>query len=65
MPIHPDIAARFPLLAGLSSLHEAYTTPAGLAQIRQYESWEPVTGPPSVDSRTQQSAATVSSCGTG
>jgi acetyl esterase len=51
VPIHPDIAARFPLLAGLSSLHEAYTTPAGLAQIRQYESWEPVTGPPSVDIR--------------
>ena len=51
MPIHPDVAARFPLLDGLTSMREAYGTPAGLAQIRGYESWEPVTGPPHVPSR--------------
>ena len=34
MPIHPDVAARFPLLDGLTSMREAYGTPAGLAQIR-------------------------------
>ena len=51
MPIHPDVAARFPLLDGLSSMREAYGTPEGLAQIRGYESWEPVTGPPHVPSR--------------
>jgi acetyl esterase/lipase len=51
MPIHPDVAARFPLLDGLSSLHEAYTTPAGLAQIQRYETWEPEVGPPDVATR--------------
>ena len=34
MPIHPDVAARFPLLDGLTSMREAYGTPEGLAQIR-------------------------------
>jgi acetyl esterase/lipase len=51
VPVHPTIAARFPLLDGLTSLHEAYTTPAGLARIREYESWEPAEGPPVVDIR--------------
>src|SRR4051794_41166703 len=51
MPIHPDVAAHFPLLDGLSSLHEAYTTPAGLAQIQRYETWEPEVGPPDVATR--------------
>jgi acetyl esterase/lipase len=51
VPIHPDVAARFPLLDGLTSLHEAYTTPAGLAQIQRYESWEPEVGPPDVATR--------------
>jgi acetyl esterase/lipase len=51
VPIHPDVAARFPLLDGLTSLHEAYTTPAGLAQIQRYESWEPEVGPPVVATR--------------
>src|SRR3954449_13390091 len=51
MPIHPDVAARFPLLDGLTSLHEAYTTPAGLAQIQRYETWEPEVGPPDVATR--------------
>src|SRR4051794_15002181 len=51
MPIHPDVAARFPLLDGLSSLHEAYTTPAGLAQIQRYETWDPEVGPPDVATR--------------
>ena len=46
MPIHPAVAARFPLLDGLTSMREAYGTPAGLAQIRAYESWEPAIGPP-------------------
>jgi acetyl esterase len=51
VPIHPDIAARFPLLAGLTSLREAYGTPDGLAQIRRYESWEPAVPPPVVPTR--------------
>ena len=40
MPVHPDVAARFPLLDGLPSMREAYGTPAGLARIREYESWD-------------------------
>src|SRR3954470_24478210 len=51
MPIHPDVAARFPLLDGLTSLREAYTTPDGLAQIQRYETWEPEVGPPDVATR--------------
>lgn len=51
MPIHPDIAARFPLLDGLTSLREAYGTPDGLARIRRYESWEPAVPPPVVPTR--------------
>src|SRR3954468_914337 len=51
MPIHPDVAARFPLLDGLTSLREAYGTPAGLAQIQRYETWEPEVGPPVVGTR--------------
>ena len=51
--IHPDVAARFPLLDGLTSLREAYGTPAGLAQIRAYESWEPTEGPPVVEVRDE------------
>src|SRR4051795_2356886 len=51
MPIHPDVAARFPLLDGLTSLHAAYTTPAGLAQIQRYETWDPGVGPPDVATR--------------
>jgi acetyl esterase len=39
MPIHPDVAARFPLLDGLTSMREAYSTPAGREQIARYESW--------------------------
>ncbi|HEU4347669.1 MAG TPA: hypothetical protein VFR35_07760 [Actinoplanes sp.] len=53
MPIHPDVAARFPLLDGLGSLREAYTTPAGRERIRSYESWEPAAGPPIVDTRDE------------
>src|SRR3954451_15666252 len=51
MPIHPDVAARFPLLDGLTSLHEAYTTSAGLAQIQRYETWDPEVGPADVATR--------------
>ena len=51
MPIHPDVAARFPLLDGLTSLREAYGTPDGLAQIQRYETWEPEVGPPDVATR--------------
>lgn len=51
MPIHPEIAARFPLLDGLTSLREAYGTPAGLERIRRYESWEPAAPPPVVPTR--------------
>ena len=51
MPIHPDVAARFPLLDGLTSLRQAYTTPEGLAQIRAYESWDPSVPPPAVGTR--------------
>ena len=51
MPIHPDVAARLPLLDGLTSAREAYTTTHGLAQIRRYENWEPAVGPPVVNVR--------------
>jgi acetyl esterase/lipase len=51
VPIHPDVAARFPLLDGLTSLREAYTTPSGLARIQEYESWEPAVPPPAVETR--------------
>jgi acetyl esterase len=51
VPIHPDVAARFHYLDGITSIREAYTTPAGLERIRQYESWEPAVGPPEVDIR--------------
>jgi acetyl esterase/lipase len=51
VPIHPEIAARFPLLDGLTSLREAYGTPDGLARIRRYESWEPAAPPPAVGTR--------------
>jgi acetyl esterase/lipase len=50
MPIHPDVAARFTLLDGISSMREAYSTPEGLAQIRAYESWD-APPPPSVQTR--------------
>lgn len=49
--IHPDVAARFSLLDGLTSMREAYGTPEGFERIRAYESWEPAAGPPSVDVR--------------
>jgi acetyl esterase/lipase len=49
VPVHPDIAARFPMLDGLTSAREAYATAAGLDRIRGYESWEPAIGPPTVD----------------
>jgi acetyl esterase len=49
--IHPDVAARFPLLDGLTSMREAYGTPECLERIRAYESWQPAEGPPSVDVR--------------
>ena len=39
--IHPDVAARFPMLDGLVSMREAYGTAEGLERIRAYESWEP------------------------
>jgi acetyl esterase len=51
VPIHPDVAARFHYLDGIASIREAYMTPAGLKRIRQYESWDPVVGPPDVDIR--------------
>ena len=49
--IHPDVAARFPMLDGLTSMREAYGTPAGLERIRAYESWEPEEAPPVVEVR--------------
>jgi acetyl esterase len=51
VPIHPDVAARFPLLDGLSSIREAYRTPEGLARIQEYERWEPAVPPPAVPVR--------------
>jgi acetyl esterase len=51
MPIHPDVAARFPLLDGLTSMREAYATPEGLAQIRRYQSWDPAVPPPAATFR--------------
>lgn len=49
--IHPDVAARFPMLDGLVSMREAYGTPEGLQRIRAYESWEPEEAPPVVEVR--------------
>jgi acetyl esterase len=49
--IHPDVAARFPMLDGLTSMREAYGTPVGLERIRAYESWEPEESPPVVEIR--------------
>jgi acetyl esterase/lipase len=49
VPVHPDIASRFPLLDGLTSMREAYSTPAGRAQILRYETWGQE--PPEVPSR--------------
>jgi acetyl esterase/lipase len=49
--IHPDVAARFPLLDGITSMREAYSTPAGMERIRAYESWEPEEAPPVVEIR--------------
>jgi acetyl esterase/lipase len=46
MPIHPDVAARFHHLDGLSSLREAYTDPVLIQQIRRFETWEPAQAPP-------------------
>jgi acetyl esterase len=51
VPVHPDVAARFPLLDGLTSLREAYGTPEGLAQIQRFDAWQPEVGPPVVDTR--------------
>ena len=49
--IHPDVAARFHHLDGLSSMREAYSTPEGRERIRAYESWEPAEAPPVVEIR--------------
>ncbi len=49
--IHPAVAARFPMLDGLSSMREAYGTPEGRERIRAYESWEPEEAPPVVEVR--------------
>jgi acetyl esterase/lipase len=49
--IHPDVAARFPMLDGIVSMREAYGTPKGLERIRAYESWEPEEAPPVVEVR--------------
>ena len=49
--IHPDVAARFPMLDGLVSMREAYGTPEGRERIRAYESWEPEEAPPVVEVR--------------
>src|SRR3954470_19012881 len=51
MPIHPHVAARFPLLDGLTSLREAYGTPDGPAQIQRFDAWQPEVGPPVVGNR--------------
>ncbi len=51
MPIHPDVAARFHHLDGLSSLREAYADPVLIQQIRQFETWEPAAAPPEVHIR--------------
>jgi acetyl esterase/lipase len=49
VPVHPEVAARFPLLDGLTSMREAYGTAAGRAQILRYETWGQQ--PPRVPSR--------------
>ena len=51
MPIDSDVAARFALLEGLTSLREAYSTEAGREQLRRFDDWGPVPGPPGVTTR--------------
>ena len=51
MPIHPDVAARFHYLDGLTSMGAAYGDPVLIEQIRQFETWEPAVTPPGVDTR--------------
>lgn len=51
MPIHPRVAARFHHLDGLTSMREAYTTPAGLEKIRRFDDWEPAADLPTVTTR--------------
>ena len=51
MPVHPDVAARFHYLDGLTSLRDAYADEVLVRQIRQFESWEPAQPPPAVDTR--------------
>jgi acetyl esterase len=53
MPVHPDVAARFHYLDGLISLREAYTDPALIQQIRQFETWDPGQAPPAVHTRDE------------
>jgi acetyl esterase len=49
--IHPQLAARFRHLDGLTSMREAYTTMAGLEKIRRFDNWEPATTLPTVTTR--------------
>ena len=51
MSIHPQLAARFRHLDGLTSMREAYTTMAGLEKIRRFDNWEPATTLPTVTTR--------------
>src|SRR5262249_41710178 len=51
MPIHANVAARFPYLDGLTSLGEAYSDPVLIQQIRRFETWEPAEAPPTVQTR--------------
>ena len=53
MPVHPDVAARFHYLDGLTSLREAYRDPMLIQRIRRFESWDPAVAPPAVHIRTE------------
>jgi acetyl esterase len=51
VPIHSEVAARFPILDGLSSVYEAYTTPAGRELIARFEDWAPAANLPQISVR--------------
>jgi acetyl esterase len=51
VPVHADVAARFPYLDGLTSLGEAYADPVLIQQIRRFETWDPAVPVPAVHIR--------------
>lgn len=49
MPIHPDVAARLPLLRGIPSFIEGFADPALRRRLEEAVSWPPAQALPAVD----------------